>query len=106
MGKEMSSRNSHLTAEERREDALQEREERDRMITDDEMDWIVETLQRGLDEGDGRISTGATKLVKQLRNRIKRQQESRRMWFNRDVKRKGFSDRRMWSKWEISAMAM
>lgn len=81
-------------------------EERERMITDDEMDWIVETLQRGLDEGDERISTGATKLVKQLRKRIKQDQESRRMWFNRDVKRKGFSTRRMWSKWRVTAMAM
>ena len=94
------------TEEERREDNAQLDHERKRQMTDDEMTWLIEVIQKGLDEGDERIGTGAKILVKTLRKKVQRSKEEKRRWFNSDMKRFGKTKRRLWSWWEITAMAM
>ena len=103
MGKKMSR---FATEEERREDNAQLDHERKRQMTDDEMAWLIEVIQKGLDEGDERIGTGAKILVKTLRKNVQKAKEDNRRWFNRDMKRFGKSSRRLWSWWEITAMSM
>lgn len=76
------------------------------MMTDEEMAWLIDTLQKGLDQGDERIGRGARKLVKTLRKNVQKETESRRRWFNSDMKRFGKTSRRLWTKWRITAMGM
>ena len=94
------------TEEERREDNVQLDHERKRQMTDEEMAWLIEVIQKGLDEGDERIGSGAKILVKTLRKNVQKDKENRRRWFKSDMKRFGKSSRRQWSFWEVSAMSM
>jgi hypothetical protein len=88
------------------EDALQLEKERSRLLSDDEMAWLIEVLQKGLESGDNRIGTGAKRLVKQLKKDVQKEDESRRRYYNSDMKRFGKSSRRLWSQWRIYAMGM
>ena len=103
MDKKMSR---FATEEERREDNAQLEHERKRQLTDDEMSWLIEVIQKGLDEGDERIGTGAKILVKTLRKNVQTTKEENRRWFNSDMKRFGKSSRRLWSWWQVDAMSM